>query len=120
MYPLSERLHFPAQPLVQSMIIRFPGCYLLNKREGNPNRFGGNFRFGASEAALTLEGPLFRKDKDKPSKTTLLFSVRRSYLQFLFELIGLPIRPDYWDYQWKVNHEINAYNTIVFFGIGNN
>tara|TARA_B100000963_G_scaffold107006_1_gene93009 strand:+ start:66183 stop:68540 length:2358 start_codon:yes stop_codon:yes gene_type:complete len=94
------------------------GVLYFEQREGNPNRFGANFRFGASEAALTLEGPLYRKDKNKPSKTTLLFSVRRSYLQFLFELIGLPIRPDYWDYQWKVNHEIDAYNSIVFLGLG--
>ena len=75
------------------------GVLSFEQRSGNPNRFGGNFRLGASEAALTLEGPLFRKDKEKPAKTTLLFSVRRSYLQFLFELIGLPIRPDYWDFQ---------------------
>ena len=94
------------------------GVLSFEQREGNPNRFGGNFRLGASEAALTLEGPLFRKDKEQPAKTTLLFSVRRSYLQFLFELIGLPIRPDYWDYQWKINHEIDAYNTLVFLGLG--
>ena len=94
------------------------GVLSFEQREGNPNRFGGNFRFGASEAALTLEGPLYRKDKNNPAKTTLLFSVRRSYLQFLFELIGLPIRPDYWDYQWKVDHEIDAYNTLVFLGLG--
>ena len=94
------------------------GVLAFEQREGNANRFGGNFRIGASEAALTLEGPLFRKDKDSPANTTLLFSVRRSYLQFLFELIGLPIRPDYWDYQWKVNHEIDAYNTLNFIGIG--
>ena len=94
------------------------GVLSFEQREGNPNRFGGNFRFGASEAALTLEGPLFRKNKEKPAKTTMLFSVRRSYLQFLFELIGLPIRPDYWDYQWKINHEIDAYNTLVFLGLG--
>lgn len=94
------------------------GVLSFVQREGNPNRFGGNFRLGASEAALTLEGPLFRKDKDKPAKTTLLFSVRRSYLQFLFELIGLPIRPDYWDYQWKINHEIDPYNTLIFLGLG--
>ena len=93
------------------------GYCLLNK-ERKPQSIWGNFRFGASEAALTLEGPLFRKDKDKPAKTTLLFSVRRSYLQFLFELIGLPIRPDYWDYQWKINHEIDSYNTLVFLGLG--
>ena len=44
--------------------------------------------------------------------------MRRSYLQFLFELIGLPIRPDYWDYQWKIKHEIDAYNSLTFIGIG--
>ncbi|MGC6421954.1 MAG: TonB-dependent receptor [Flavobacteriaceae bacterium] len=94
------------------------GVLAFEQREGNANRFGGNFRIGASEAALTLEGPLFHKDKASPAQTTLLFSVRRSYLQFLFELIGLPIRPDYWDYQWKLNHEIDAYNTLNFIGIG--
>ena len=94
------------------------GVLSFEQREGNPNRFGGNFRLGASEAALTLEGPLFRKNKEKPAKTTLLFSVRRSYLQFLFELIGVPIRPDYWDYQWKINHEIDPYNSIIFLGLG--
>ncbi|MGY8966718.1 MAG: TonB-dependent receptor, partial [Flavobacteriales bacterium] len=94
------------------------GVLAFEQREGNPNEFGGNFRFGASEAALTLEGPLFRKDKESPAKTTFLFSLRRSYLQFLFELIGLPIRPDYWDYQWKIKHEIDSFNTLTFIGIG--
>ena len=94
------------------------GVLAFEQREGDQNKFGGNFRFGASEAGLTLEGPLFRKDKDRPANTTFLFSVRRSYLQFLFELIGLPIRPDYWDYQWKIKHEIDAYNSLTFIGIG--
>ena len=94
------------------------GVLAFEQREGNPNEFGGNFRFGASEAGLTLEGPLFRKDKNRHANTTFLFSVRRSYLQFLFELIGLPIRPDYWDYQWKIKHEIDAYNSLTFLGIG--
>ena len=88
------------------------GVLAFEQRDGDPNSFGGNFRFGASEAGLTLEGPLFRKEKSEPAKTTFLFSVRRSYLQFLFELIGLPIRPDYWDYQWKIKHEINRYNSF--------
>jgi len=94
------------------------GVLAFEQREGDPNGFGGNFRFGASEAALTLEGPLFRKNTEKPAKTTFLFSVRRSYLQFLFELIGLPIRPDYWDFQWKIKHQIDAYNSLTFLGIG--
>jgi hypothetical protein len=94
------------------------GILAFEQREGDNTKFGGNFRVGASETALTLEGPLFRKNKEVPSKTSFLFSVRRSYLQFLFELIGLPIRPDYWDYQWKIKHEIDAYNTLNFIGIG--
>ena len=94
------------------------GVLAFEQREGDVNQFGGNFRLGASETALTLEGPLFRKNKEEPAKTTFLFSLRRSYLQFLFELIGLPIRPDYWDYQWKIKHEIDAYNSLTFLGIG--
>src|SRR6056300_399681 len=94
------------------------GVLAFEQREGDPNGFGGNFRVGASETGLTLEGPLFRKNKEEPAKTSFLFSVRRSYLQFLFELIGLPIRPDYWDYQWKIKHEIDRYNTLTFIGIG--
>ena len=94
------------------------GVLSFEQRDGNSNGFGGNFRLGASEAALTFEGPIFPKNKDSPSKTTFLFSARRSYLQFLFELIGLPIRPDYWDFQWKIKHEIDPYNTLTFLGIG--
>ena len=94
------------------------GVLSFEQREGDVNKFGGNFRVGASETALTLEGPLFRKNKEEPAKSNFLLSIRRSYLQFLFELIGLPIRPDYWDYQWKIKHEIDAYNSLTFIGIG--
>ncbi|WP_430906764.1 TonB-dependent receptor [Maribacter sp. 2-571] len=93
------------------------GVLQFSQRNGNARNFNGNFRISASEAALTLEGPLF-KGANEESKTTILASVRRSYLQFLFETIGLPFRPNYWDYQYKVSHEIDAYNTINFLGLG--
>jgi outer membrane cobalamin receptor len=85
----------------------------FTQRDGNPERVQGNFRVGASETSLTLEGPLA-----KNGKTTFLASARRSYLQFLFQLIGLPIRPDYWDFQYKVTHKINAKTTITSLGVG--
>jgi hypothetical protein len=72
---------------------------------------------GASESAITLEGPLFKKGKEK-SNTSFIVSARRSYLQFLFDAIGLPILPDYWDYQYKIHHQINAYNELNFTGVG--
>ncbi|MEM8764008.1 MAG: TonB-dependent receptor [Bacteroidota bacterium] len=93
------------------------GVLQFSQRNGNRRNFSGNFRVSASEAALTLEGPLF-KSEGKEAKTTFLASVRRSYLQFLFEVIGLPFRPNYWDYQYKINHEIDAYNSLSFIGLG--
>ena len=93
------------------------GVLQFNQRKGNNKKFQGNARISASEAALTVEGPLF-KGKKESANTTYIASVRRSYLQFLFEVIGLPIRPDYWDYQYKLNHKINEFNEINFLGIG--
>ncbi|AXG68871.1 TonB-dependent receptor SusC [Kordia sp. SMS9] len=93
------------------------GTLQFSQRSGNARNFTGNFRVSASEAALTLEGPLF-KGNNEESKTTILASVRRSYLQFLFEAIGLPFRPNYWDYQFKVAHEIDAFNTVSLLGLG--
>ncbi|MEL7270121.1 MAG: TonB-dependent receptor [Bacteroidota bacterium] len=93
------------------------GVLQFSQRNGNSRNFNGNFRVSASEAALTLEGPLF-KSEAKEAKTTFLASVRRSYLQFLFEAIGLPFRPNYWDYQYKINHEIDSYNSLSLIGLG--
>lgn len=75
-----------------------------------------NLRVGASETALTFSTPI--QSKNETSYTQGMFSIRRSYLQFLFELIGLPIRPDYWDYQYKITHKIDARNTINLIGLG--
>ena len=93
------------------------GVLSFDQKEGNTNQFAGNLRIGASESGLTFEGPIFNKPNEEV-KTTMIFSLRKSYLQFLFKLIGLPIRPDYWDYQWKIHHDIDKYNSINFIGLG--
>lgn len=93
------------------------GVLQFDQRFGNRNKFAGNVRVSASETALTLEGPLFKGNSEE-SNTSYLVSVRRSYLQFLFELIGLPIRPNYWDYQYKVNHKLGDNDELNLIGIG--
>ncbi len=93
------------------------GVLQFDQRQGNRRKHNTNFRLSASEAALTHEGPLFKGDKEE-SKTSYIISARRSYLQFLFKMIGLPIRPDYWDYQYKITHKINKYNTLNLIGVG--
>lgn len=93
------------------------GVLQFKQRDGNRSSFNTNVRVSATEAALTFEGPLFKKDNEE-SKTSFLLSIRRSYLQALFELIGLPIRPNYWDYQYKLSHQIDEYNNLYILGLG--
>lgn len=83
----------------------------FRQRDGNPEKFQGNFRLSGTEVALTTEGPI-------SPKTTFLASARRSYLQFLFGVIGLPIRPNYWDFQYKITHKINSKTTLTSIGLG--
>lgn len=93
------------------------GVLQFEQRVGNTRKLSTNLRISASEAAVTLNGPLFKGDKEE-SKTSFIVSGRRSYLQYLFSLIGLPIRPDYYDYQYKLTHRINPYNTLNLIGVG--
>ncbi len=85
--------------------------FVIKQRNGNSQKTGGNLRLSGSEFAATLEGPA-------GPKTTYLASARRSYLKYLFTLLDLPIRPDYWDFQYKVNHKINPKTELNFIGIG--
>lgn len=56
------------------------GVLQFEQREGNVRKFNTNIRVSASETAITLNGPLFRKGKEE-SKTSFIVSARRSYLQ---------------------------------------
>ncbi len=82
----------------------------FNQREASEKiKFRGTV--GASDLAAAIEGPLSKK-------TTFMASVRRSYLQFLFQAIGLPFLPTYNDFQFKVKTKINAKTELSFIGLG--
>ena len=52
------------------------------------DQWTANAVLGTSDVGLTLEGPT-------GENSSLIMSVRRSYLQLLFEVIGLPFLPIY-------------------------
>lgn len=85
----------------------------FKQKTGNTQRLQGNVRLSGTELALTTDGPIGKSDK-----LTFLASARRSYLQVLFNLIGLPIRPNYWDFQQKITWKIDTKNTLTFIGLG--
>lgn len=85
----------------------------FKQKRGNNNRVQGNIRLSGTELATTFDGPL-----GKSGKTNFLASARRSYLQLLFKAIDLPIRPNYWDFQYKITHQLTKKTTLTLLGVG--
>ncbi|MCF8237957.1 MAG: TonB-dependent receptor [Saprospiraceae bacterium] len=79
--------------------------------DGRSDRIGGTAMISATDLGATLEGPI-------GDKTTFLLSARRSYLQFLFQALGLPFLPTYNDFQAKVKYRIDQKNELTFIGLG--
>jgi len=86
---------------------------VIEFKQIEPNTENWNFRaaVGASDLALTANGPF-------SEKSGMIFSVRRSYLGFLFDLIGLPFLPTYNDAQFKFTHRFNSKNDLTIIGLG--
>lgn len=80
-------------------------------KEGRTDRWTGNMVVGTSDIGLTLEGPT-------GDKSSIIMSARRSYLQLLFEAIGLPFLPTYNDFQFKWTAKPNDKNRITVLGLG--
>jgi outer membrane receptor for ferrienterochelin and colicin len=79
--------------------------------DGNPDRMVYRATLGASEMALSANGPV-------GPRTHVLFSVRQSYLKFLFSVIGLPFLPTFYDYTLKVKTKFNVKNELTILSIG--
>lgn len=75
----------------------------LKQIEGSDESLSGAFSVGSSDAGLSINTPL-------GEKSSMLISVRRSYLQFLFQALQLPFLPTYNDLQFKFTHKPNKKN----------
>ncbi len=87
------------------------GILEFTQTEGNPERTKFRATLGASEVSATFDGPIGKN-------TSYIVSARRSYLQFLFDVIGLPFLPNFTDMQFKVKTKIDQKNEITFIGLG--
>jgi len=83
----------------------------IRQKDGSKDRIHSKLSVGASDAALTIDGPI-------GAKSTFIVSARQSYLQLLFKAIGLPFLPTYNDFQLKYKYEIDKKNELTFIGIG--
>ncbi len=83
----------------------------MRQIDGNKEKLKFRGSVGASDLAVTLDGPV-------SFNTTFIASARRSYLQFLFAALQLPFLPTYNDFQFKTRTRINEKNEITFIGLG--
>ena len=79
--------------------------------DGNREKMKYRATVGASDLGLTVDGPTGQN-------SSLLVSVRRSYLQFLFGALGLPFLPNYTDFQFKYRVRLDEKNELTVIGLG--
>jgi hypothetical protein len=79
--------------------------------DGNKDKMKYRATVGASDLGLTIDGPA-------GDKGTLLMSLRRSYLQFLFSALKLPFLPTYTDFQLKYKIRLDPKNELTIIGLG--
>ena len=80
-------------------------------RDGDMERNSLKATLAASEVSLASNGHIGKK-------TSYLVSVRQSYLQFLFDMLGLPFLPTFTDAQFKLKTRFNANNELTILGLG--
>lgn len=82
----------------------------IRLRDGNADDNSFKATLGASEVSLSGSGHF-------GGNTTYLFSVRQSYLQLLFKVLGLPFLPNYIDGQFKIKTRLSDRDEIVLLGL---
>lgn len=80
-------------------------------RDGDMQRNSIKATLGASEVSLSSNGHL-------GEKTSYLVSIRQSYLQMLFKILGLPFLPAYSDASFKIKTRFNPQNELTVLGLG--
>jgi len=83
----------------------------IDLREGREDGIGGKATISATQFGFNLEGPV-------SEKSNFLFSLRRSYLDFIFEAAGFNFVPEYYDLLSKYTYNVDAKNKISFLFIG--
>jgi len=106
-----KKVDFYASAFPATKYNALSGVLDFKLKEGSRDETNYQFTLGASETAFTIDGPIGKN-------TSYIVSVRRSYLQFLFEAIGLPFLPTYNDYQLKLKTDIDKKNTFTLISIG--
>jgi hypothetical protein len=82
----------------------------INLRDGRRDRLGGKATISASQFGLGLEGPI-------DESGSIIVSVRRSYLDFIFKAAGFGFVPEYWDFLVKGEYRLSQNDRLSVLGV---
>ena len=83
----------------------------FKQKDGRDDKWTLNGIVSATDIGITVEGPVSKQ-------SSLIFSARRSYLQFLFAALELPFLPTYNDFQLKYKHKFGKKSQLSIIGLG--
>lgn len=87
---------------------RLSSVIAMNTSEGNMEKFTAKGGIGSLSSRLTVQGPIVK------GKGAFSVSGRRSYLDKVLGLFGLPIPYYFYDVNAKANYDLNEKNRLYF------
>lgn len=82
----------------------------LKLTKGRTDSFGGKALISATQFGLNLEGPFSKNG-------SLLFSARKSYLDWIFKAAGQAFIPVYTDFNFLVNYDFSSKDKLFVLGL---
>jgi hypothetical protein len=83
----------------------------IRLRNGREDRAGGKVLLSATQFGISAEGPI-------PWGGSILVSVRRSFLEPVFQAYGMTYAPAYWDYALKMQQTLGPNDHLRILAIG--
>jgi len=81
-------------------------------RDGDKHNLHGKFDMGLGGFGAIVETPI------QTDKSSLLFSIRRSYLDLILRGTGLTGVPNYWNFNLKATYQLSHNHLLALIGIG--
>ena len=82
----------------------------IDLRDGRSDRWRGKGTIAATQFGLNAEGPIGENG-------SIIFSARRSYLDFIFRASGFAFVPEYWDFLSKANYKLGRDDELSVLAI---
>ena len=83
----------------------------FSQKRPNKDKLNTSLTLGSSDLALLIDAPISKN-------SGLIFSARKSYLQFLFKALQLPFLPEYNDIQFKYVNKLSDKSELTIIGLG--